>query len=74
VLFRSINTLPGLTPGISDLVIVAAADGIDHTQLVNMIFDAAVKRLNLQPRARRATRTSRAQAIQVPAYTQWPAL
>jgi D-alanine-D-alanine ligase len=69
-----INTLPGLTPGISDLVIVAAADGIDHTQLVNMVFDAAAKRLNLQPRARRAKRTSRAQAIQVPAYTQWPAL
>ena len=69
-----INTLPGLTPGISDLVIVAAADGIDHTQLVNMIFDATVKRLNLQPRARRAKRTSRTQAIQVPAYTQWPAL
>jgi len=72
-----INTLPGLTPGISDLVIVAAADGMDHTQLVNMIFDATVKRLNLQPRARRARTTRRAprtQAIQVPAYTQWPAL
>ncbi len=69
-----INTLPGLTPGISDLVIVAAADGMDHTQLVNMIFDAAVKRLGLQPRARRAKRTSRAQPIQVPAYTQWPVL
>jgi D-alanine-D-alanine ligase len=60
-----LNTLPGLTPGISDLVIVAAADGIDHTQLVNMIFDAAVKRLNLQPRPRRARAARRAQ---VPAY------
>jgi hypothetical protein len=39
-----------------------------------MIFDATVKRLNVQPRARRAKRTSHAQAIQVPAYTQWPAL
>jgi len=66
-----INTLPGLTPGISDLVIVAAADGIDHTQLVNLIFDAAVKRLNLQPRARRAKRTPRV-TTQVPAYA--PAL
>jgi D-alanine-D-alanine ligase len=67
-----INTLPGLTPGISDLVIVAAADGVDHTQLVNMIFDAAVRRLNLQPRARRAYRAKRTlprvAAIPVPAY------
>jgi D-alanine-D-alanine ligase len=62
-----INTLPGLTPGISDLVIVAAADGIDHTQLVNMIFDAAVKRVNLQPRVHpRRARTAR--RAQVPAY------
>lgn len=61
-----LNTIPGLTPGISDLVIVAAADGIDHTQLTNMIFDAAVKRWNLQPRARRAKRTPR--TVQVPAY------
>jgi len=61
-----INTLPGLTPGISDLVIVAAADGIDHTQLVNMILEAAVKRLNVQPRPRRARAARR--AVQVPAY------
>ena len=39
-----INPLPGLSPGISDLVIEAAADGIDHTQLVNQILDAALKR------------------------------
>ena len=70
-----LNTIPGLTPGISDLVIVAAADGIDHTQLVNLMFDAAVKRLNLQPRARRARtarRAPRVDATQVPAYA--PAL
>jgi D-alanine-D-alanine ligase len=30
-----INPLPGLSPGISDIVIEAAADGIDHTRLVN---------------------------------------
>jgi len=65
--FLEINTLPGLTPGISDLVIIAAADGIDHTQLVNMIFDATVRRLSLVPRSRRAKRTVRA-AAQVPAY------
>ena len=62
-----INTLPGLTPGISDLVIAAAADGIDHTQLVNMVFNAAVQRLSLQPRPRRARRTVRI-ATQIPAF------
>ncbi len=42
-----INPLPGLSPGISDLVIEAAADGIDHTQLVNMILEAALKRYGM---------------------------
>ena len=39
-----INPLPGLSPGISDLVIEAAAVGISHTELVNMILDTALKR------------------------------
>ncbi len=65
-----INTLPGVTPGISDLVIVAAAGGIDHCQLINMILDAAIKRLNLQPRVRRTRRTAR--ITQVPAYVSEP--
>jgi D-alanine-D-alanine ligase len=42
-----INPLPGLSPGISDLVIEAAADHIDHTELVNMILDAGLKRYGL---------------------------
>jgi D-alanine-D-alanine ligase len=39
-----INPLPGLSPGISDLVIEAAAERVDHTFLVNMILDTALKR------------------------------
>jgi D-alanine-D-alanine ligase len=39
-----INPLPGLSPGISDLVIEAAADGIDHAGLVNQILNAALMR------------------------------
>jgi D-alanine-D-alanine ligase len=39
-----INPLPGLSPGISDLVIEAAADGIDHGELVNLILNAALQR------------------------------
>jgi D-alanine-D-alanine ligase len=43
-----INPLPGLSPGISDIVIEAAADGIDHTALVNMILDTALVRYGLK--------------------------
>lgn len=39
-----INPLPGLSPGISDLVIEAAAEGIGHTELVNMILETSLKR------------------------------
>ena len=43
-----INPLPGLSPGISDLVIEAAAEGVGHTHLVNMILDAAFERYELK--------------------------
>jgi D-alanine-D-alanine ligase len=39
-----INPLPGLSPGISDLVMIAEADGISHTELVNAILDHAWRR------------------------------
>ncbi len=42
-----INPLPGLSPGISDIVIEAAADGIEHTELVNMILDTSLKRYGM---------------------------
>lgn len=42
-----INPLPGLAPGISDIVIEAAADGIEHAELVNMILNTALKRYGL---------------------------
>jgi D-alanine-D-alanine ligase len=42
-----INPLPGLAPGISDLVIEANAIGISHTELVNMILEAAIMRHGL---------------------------
>jgi D-alanine-D-alanine ligase len=41
------NPLPGMSPGISDLVIEAAAAGIDHTELVNMILNAALHRYGM---------------------------
>ncbi len=42
-----INPLPGLSQKISDIVIEAAAEGVDHTALVNMILDTAMKRCGL---------------------------
>jgi D-alanine-D-alanine ligase len=39
-----INPLPGLSPGISDLVIEADAAGISHAELINMILDEALER------------------------------
>ena len=43
-----INPLPGLSPGISDIVIEAAAEGIDHHELVNMILDTALLRYKIK--------------------------
>lgn len=42
-----INPLPGLSPGISDLVIEAAADGIEHTELVNLILETGLRRYGM---------------------------
>jgi D-alanine-D-alanine ligase len=42
-----INPLPGLSLGTSDLVIEAAAEGVGHTHLVNMILDTALKRYGM---------------------------
>lgn len=42
-----INPLPGLSPGVSDLVIEADADGIDHAGLVNMILETALYRYGM---------------------------
>lgn len=42
-----VNPLPGLSPRISDLVIEAAAVGIEHAELVLMILHAGMNRLNI---------------------------
>jgi D-alanine-D-alanine ligase len=43
-----VNPLPGLAPVISDLVIEADAINISHTELVNMVLEAAVLRHGLK--------------------------
>lgn len=42
-----INPLPGLMPKLSDIVIEAEADGISHTELVNMILNTALHRYGM---------------------------
>lgn len=42
-----VNPLPGLAPGISDLVIEANAMGMGHTELVNLILESAIIRHGL---------------------------
>ena len=42
-----INSLPGITP-ISDLTMMALAEGRTHADLVYSVFEAAMKRLGLQ--------------------------
>ena len=42
-----INPLPGLSPGVSDLVIEARAEGISHAELINLILEAALERYGL---------------------------
>ncbi|GAB4474403.1 MAG: ATP-grasp domain-containing protein [Anaerolineales bacterium] len=42
-----INPLPGLSPGVSDLVIEAAALGMSHTEVVNLILDTAMRRYGM---------------------------
>jgi D-alanine-D-alanine ligase len=39
-----VNPLPGLSPGISDLVFEAEAMGMSHADLINAILDAALER------------------------------
>jgi D-alanine-D-alanine ligase len=42
-----INPLPGLSPEISDLVIEAAAEGMDYTTLINRLLDTALARYGM---------------------------
>ena len=45
--FIEANPLPGLNPESSDLVILAGLVGIGHEDLIGMILDAALERINI---------------------------
>jgi D-alanine-D-alanine ligase len=59
--FIECNPLPGLTPGWSDLVLIAQAAGIDHRSLIGEILSFAIRRYEERERARERAR--RAQAV-----------
>ncbi len=57
-----INPLPGLCPGVSDLVMQAEADGMSHAQLISAILDEALKRYpELASKAQGASRLETAE-------------
>jgi D-alanine-D-alanine ligase len=60
--FIECNPLPGLSPGFSDLCVVAEAAGLRYEQLIAAILEPALRRLRAQRRGRTsapaATRTS----------------
>ena len=47
--FLEVNPLPGLNPKTSDLPMMARAIGIDLTQLLERIVQAAVDRIDVSP-------------------------
>ena len=55
VYFLECNPLPGLTPGWSDLVLIAKAAGIDYQALIAEILSGAIRRYKDRARERRET-------------------
>jgi len=53
VYFLECNPLPGLTPGWSDLVIIAQAAGLEYRALIGEILTCAIRRYQERARARR---------------------
>jgi D-alanine-D-alanine ligase len=54
VYFIECNPLPGLTPGWSDLVMIAASAGMDYRTLIGEILAGAIRRYKERERERRA--------------------
>jgi D-alanine-D-alanine ligase len=55
VYFLECNPLPGLTPGWSDLVLIAKATGIEYDALIAEILSGAIRRYKERERERRET-------------------
>jgi D-alanine-D-alanine ligase len=70
IYFIECNPLPGLSPGWSDLVLIAQAAGIDHRALIGEILSNAIRRY--QGRERERERARRALAAGREAATREP--
>lgn len=53
-----INTLPGLNPDYSDIVIAARSEGVPHTVLINEVLNLALERYGLKREPARGRRSS----------------
>ncbi|MFL5423324.1 MAG: ATP-grasp domain-containing protein, partial [Myxococcales bacterium] len=62
VYFLECNPLPGLTPGWSDLVLIAKAAGIEYNALLAEILSGAIRRYKERERERRETERGAAAA------------
>jgi D-alanine-D-alanine ligase len=51
--FIECNPLPGLTPGFSDMCLIAAAEGIEYAALIGEILAPAVRRMRERDKQRR---------------------
>jgi len=52
--FIEVNTLPGLNPRTADIMVLCGFLKIDYRSLLGMILDSAMRRVEVQPTARRA--------------------
>jgi D-alanine-D-alanine ligase len=73
VYFLECNPLPGLTPGWSDLVLIAKAAGIEYHALIAEILSGAVRRYKERERERReSARMPVAQSVPPPVASPAP--
>jgi D-alanine-D-alanine ligase len=68
-----VNPLPGLTPGYSDLCLIATAAGIEYRTLIGDILEGGLKRLREKRReAREAAEAQQARPVVDPRQTELP--
>ena len=65
IYFLECNPLPGLTPGWSDLVLIAKAAGIEYHELIAEILSGAIRRYKERERERRIGARASAEAVRV---------
>jgi D-alanine-D-alanine ligase len=63
VYFLECNPLPGLTPGWSDLVLIARAAGIEYPALIAEILSGAIRRYKERERERRSEASRSPEAV-----------